>query len=264
MNFHAIQFNAILHDSKTNRCEVERLVSEIKAIEGDFIVLQEMTDTGWSMKLDRITGIGTVDWACSLSKKYKCWLQVGWADRQGDLGKNCVTICGPTGEPVGTYTKLFTCNPMRENEYFGSGNELLIVDLGELSICPTICYDIRFPEMYRIAALAGVDVFTVSSSWPQRRIAHWELLLRARAVENQAFVVASNRVGKDAISLWGGSSMIISHMGEVIRQGSEKDTQTISANIDAKFAHQWQNEFKVLKDMRKELIGSCKVTKIKA
>jgi len=264
MEFHALQFNAILHDWKANRAEVERLISEINLTEGDFIVLQEMTDTGWSMKLDRIVGIRTVDWACTLSKKYNCWIQVGWADREGERGKNCVTICGPTGDSVGTYTKVFTCNPMRENEYFDAGNELLIVDLGELLVCPTICYDLRFPELWRIGALAGVDVFTVSSSWPQQRIAHWEILLRARAVENQAFVVATNRVGKDAISQWGGRSMIINHMGDVVCQGSELNTETISANIDAKYARQWQNEFKVLKDMRKEMIGSCKVTKIKA
>jgi len=109
-----------------------------------------------------------------------------------------------------------------------------------------------------------VTVFTVSSSWPQRRIAHWEILLRARAVENQAFVVAANRVGKDAISLWGGKSMIISHMGDVICQGSQTETEIISAKIDAKLALRWQNEFQVHKDIRKELLGSCKVTKIKA
>jgi omega-amidase len=264
MKFHAVQYNATLHDWKRNRLEVEKLMSEIEFFSSDFVVLQEMTDTGWSMKLDRITGIGTLEWACKLSAKYNCYLQVGWTDCDGDRGKNCVTICSPNGKPIGTYTKVFTCNPMRENEYFDAGNELLIFDLGECKVCPLICYDLRFPELWRKAALVGVDVFTLSSSWPEKRIAHWETLLRARAIENQAFVVAANRTGKDAVSLWGGNSMIISHMGDVICQGSETETEIISANIDAKLAHQWQNEFNVLKDLREALIGSFKVTKIKA
>jgi len=264
MKFHAMQYNATLHDWKANRLQVEQLMGEIEFVGSDFVVLQEMTDTGWSMKLDRITQIGTVEWACELAKKYNCWLQVGWADCESDRGKNCVVICSPNGDPVGTYTKVFTCNPMREDEHFDCGNELLIVDLGECSVCPLICYDLRFPELWRIAAVEGVDVFTVSSSWPEKRIAHWETLLKARAIENQAYVVAANRIGKDAISLWGGNSMIVSHMGETLCSGSSSEIEIISAIIDPSLAHQWRNEFKVLDDLRQEMLGTFKVTRIKA
>ena len=264
MQFHAVQYNSILHNWEANRLEVETLISEISLTDGDFIVLQEMTDTGWSMKLDRIAGIGTVDWACELSKKHCCWIQVGWTEIEGTRGKNCVTICSPYGKPVGTYTKVFTCNPMHENDYFDEGNEIIIVDLGELTICPFICYDLRFPELWRIAAIAGVDIFTVSSSWPMARISHWVTLLKARAIENQAFIVASNRIGKDAISLWGGTSIIISHMGEVLDKGSETQTEIISANPDLDQLKLWRNDFSVLHDVQKDLIGSIKVTKIKA
>lgn len=264
MQFHAVQFDATLHNWKKNRLEVEKQISKLKLIDNDFIVLQEMTDTGWSMKLDRITGIGTLEWACGLAKKYRSWIQVGWADRDGDRGKNCVTICSPAGEIVGTYTKVFTCNPMNENDYYESGNELIIVDLGDLAVCPSICYDLRFPELLRPAAVKGVDVFTVSSSWPHIRIAHWSLLLKARSIENQAFVVASNRIGEDAIALWGGTSMIVSPLGEVIEEGSETNTEVISAIIDPSISKEWRRDFPVLEDVREELIGSIKVTEIKA
>jgi predicted amidohydrolase len=96
------------------------------------------------------------------------------------------------------------------------------------------------------------------------RISHWVTLLKARAIENQAFIVASNRIGKDAISLWGGTSMIISHMGEVLSKGSETQTEIISANPDLDQLKQWRNDFSVLDDVQKDLIGSIKVTKIKA
>ena len=76
-----------------------------------------------------------------------------------------------------------------------------------------ICYDLRFPELWRPAAIEGVDVFTISSSWPLARIRHWEGMLAGRAIENQAAIVASNRVGKDSIATWGGTSMIVSEHG---------------------------------------------------
>lgn len=264
MQFHAMQFDAILHDWQVNRQRAERLIAQSNVQESDFVVFPEMTDTGWSMKLELITNIGTVDWACMLAKKFRCWIQVGWAGRDGDKGKNCVTICSPAGEEVGTYTKVFTCNPLGENEYYEAGNELLIVDLGEVRVCPSICYDLRFPELLRPAAVKGVDVFTVSSSWPQKRIAQWRSLLKARAIENQAYVVASNRTGKDTIALWGGTSMIISHLGEVVSEASETSIKTISSVIDPLLAKQWQRDFPALQDVRKELIGSIKVTQITA
>ncbi|MDP7008959.1 MAG: nitrilase-related carbon-nitrogen hydrolase [Phycisphaerales bacterium] len=264
MLFHALQFNAKLHNIAENRTVVERMLNGINTTKDTFVVLQEMTDTGWSMKLDRITNVGTVDWACELAKTYGCWIQVGWTDNEGAFGKNCVTICSPSGERVGTYTKVFTCNPMCENEYFKTGDSLLIVDIGGVKICPSICYDIRFPELWRPAAAQGVDVFTVSSSWPLVRIAHWEILLRARAIENQAYVVASNRIGKDAVSEWGGTSLILSHMGEILSKGSETETECISSTLDLTRSNQWKKEFAAIQDIQKDLLGTIKVTKIKA
>ena len=264
MQFHVLQYDPILHDWKANRQKVEDLIATATVCEGDFIVLPEMTDTGWSMKLDLIANIGSVDWACTLAKKYKCWIQVGWANCDGGKGKNCATICSPSGEPVGTYAKVFTCNPLGENEYYDAGNELLIVDLDGLRVCPSICYDLRFPELWRPAAVKGVDVFTVSSSWPHKRIAQWRSLLIARAIENQAFVVASNRTGEDTIALWGGNSMIVSHLGKVVSEASETSINTISASIDPTISRQWKQEFPALQDVRSELIGSIKVVQVTA
>jgi len=264
MQFHAIQHDVLPGDIKGTRASIENQIASVQAKGSDFVVLQEMTDTGWSMKLDEITGIGTVKWACTVAKQFGIWLQVGWADRVEGVGKNCVTLCSPVGEAVATYTKVHTCNPLNEGKYYSRGDALIILDLGTITICPLICYDVRFPELWRHAALAGVDVFTVSSSWPLERIQHWRSLLIARAIENQAFVVASNRVGKDNIATWGGLSIVISPLGEVLSQATELDETTLSATIDPNLARLWRKEFPTLEDIQKELLGNIKVHYITA
>jgi predicted amidohydrolase len=153
---------------------------------------------------------------------------------------------------------------LNEGKYYGRGEELIILDLGNVTICPLICYDVRFPELWRHAALAGVDVFTVSSSWPLPRIQHWRSLLIARAIENQAFVVASNRVGKDDLATWGGLSIVIDPLGEVIAQATETDETTLSATIAPELARNWRKEFPAIDDIQKELLGNIKVRHISA
>ena len=264
MQFHAVQHDVVPDDWQATRDAIAKQLDDANLVNGDFVVLSEMTDTGWSMDLENITGIGTVDWACTLANTHNVWIQVGWVDRVDDRGKNCVTICSPEGDPVATYTKVFTCNPFGENEHFDTGNELVVVDLGEIKVCPIICYDVRFPELWRPAALSGVDVFTVSSSWPLSRISHWRAMLASRAIENQAFVVASNRVGKDKIATWGGSSIIASPHGEILGAGNETETQIISSGIDPKIARSWRDEFPVLQDVQEDLIGKITVREVTA
>ena len=80
MQFHAIQHDVISQDFNSTRTSIENQIASAQPSRGDFVVLQEMTDTGWSMQLDKIAGIGTVEWACTVANKFGIWLQVGWAD----------------------------------------------------------------------------------------------------------------------------------------------------------------------------------------
>ena len=127
-----------------------------------------------------------------------------------------------------------------------------------------ICYDVRFPELWRPAAVTGVDVFTISSSWPLPRISHWKSLLIGRALENQAFIVASNRVGKDSLATWGGLSIVISPLGEVLSEASKTEEETLSETIDPNIARNWRIDFPVMNDVREELLGKIEVNQISA
>jgi len=264
MKFHALQHDIVPDNFEATRTNIENQIDKAQTRNGDFVVMQEMTDTGWSMDLNTITGIGTVEWACILAKQFGVWIQVGWADVTEGRGKNCVSICSPEGESIATYTKVFTCSPLNEGNFFDSGEELVVVDLGEVTVCPLICYDVRFPELWRPAAIAGVDVFTVSSSWPRIRIAHWRALLLARAIENQTFVVASNRVGQDTLAEWGGNSLLCSPLGEVLAEATEVNPQTISGDINREVVQKWREDFPAMDDVKKELIGKIEVREITA
>ena len=264
MNFHALQHDVVHGDVNGTQHALELQLSQAHIHAGDVVVLQEMAVSGWSMDIHAVSDIGSVEWALERSKHYGIWLQIGWAKRDGDRGTNCVTLCSPTGDRVATYEKHFTCNPFHEDSTYDCGNELLIVDIAGIRLCPLICYDLRFPELWRLAAQVGADVFTVSSSWPLSRIDHWKSLLIARAIENQAYVVGANRIGSDAIAAWGGCSMVISPKGEILAQCGESEEATICAEVDLKIANNWREEFDVLGDIKEELLGSINVRKVTA
>ncbi len=259
MQFHALQFDAIKNDVTANRSTVEQLCSKLPLTGKDFIVLQEMTDTGWSMDIHAIGDTDSLRWASGLSSTLQAWIQVGFATKLGERGVNCVSICSPKGEVVTTYEKSYTCNPFGENETYDCGDALKIVEIEGLRVCPLICYDVRFPELWRLAALEGVDVFTVSSSWPMARINQWRGLLVGRAIENQAVVVASNRTGTDDIAPWGGMSLIISNQGDVLEEASLDCDEAISANVDADAIREWKEAFPVFDDVKRELLGKMRV-----
>jgi omega-amidase len=260
MQFHAVQHDVIQDDHKATRTLIESLLETATPAKGDFVVLQEMTDTGWSLEVESISNNGTVEWANSLAKHFGIWIQAGWVNTNGKRGSNCVSICSPQGEEKARYTKIFTCKPLNENNYYDAGNEIVILHIDEMTVCPLICYDLRFPELWRLASIEGVDVFTESSSWPRTRIRHWDALITARAVENQAFVVGCNRSGKDAFVEWGGSSRIVSPLGELLADAPETGNHVISANVEYENARKWRHSFPALDDIRKELLGNIKVT----
>ena len=186
---------------------------------------------------------------------------MGWVQRDGTRGRNQTTICSPEGDAVATYTKIHSCNPLGEGERFTSGNHLVIVDTGRARLCPLTCYDLRFPEIWRLAALEGVDIFSLAANWPACRIEHWTKLVQARAIENQAYVVAANRFGKDKEMQYGGRSAIVSFDGTILAEATDATCMVISASCDLKAAAAWQSEFPAAGDIHREFLGSVGIKK---
>jgi omega-amidase len=145
---------------------------------------------------------------------------------------NTFTILSPEGKITARYNKIHLFHPMQEHESCQPGDHLQTVDLSHVTAGLAICYDIRFPELFRSYALKGTSLFFIPAQWPLKRIEHWKLLIRARAVENLSFVVAVNCAGKIGDDYFGGSSAVISPWGETLVEGSELDEELLQVEID--------------------------------
>ncbi len=259
MNFAAIQYDIAWEDKEANHRIVEQMLAEADLAPGTFVLLPELGDTGFSFNLEKTVDDRSLIWAKDLARKTGLWIQVGYPAIGDDgRGRNCATILSPEGREIATYGKVHPFSFGREIEFFTGGDRLVTTPCDESIICPLICYDLRFPELWRLGAAGGTsggaaggaEVFTIGASWPDARQSHWRALLIARAIENQAFVVACNRVGEDPHLSYAGGSLIISPKGKVLAEAGEEPA-VIQAELDLNILRQWRKDFPALADMKK-------------
>lgn len=259
MHVAAIQYDIAWEDKAANHATLERMIEDAALAPGTLILLPELGDTGFSFDLDAIVDDRTVAWAAGVARRRGCVLQAGYAERGADhKGRNCSAILSSRGETLGVYRKVHPFSYGRESEHYSGGDRLLIVPVEGAAVCPMICYDLRFPELWRLAAAAGAEVFTIGASWPAARQAHWRSLLVARAIENQAFVVAANRTGRDPHLSYEGGSLIVSPTGEILAEAGDAPA-VLSADLDLAQLRRWREAFPALRDMRKDLLGAIPV-----
>ncbi len=142
---------------------------------------------------------------------------------------NTSFLFDPNGRIIGKYNKIHLFPLMGEDKYFNRGKECRTykTEFGNFGII--ICYDIRFPELTRKLTLSGAEIVFVPSQFPSQRLDHWKTLIRARAIENQIFVVAVNRVGKDSKNSFCGNSMVVDPWGEVLTSKNEKEGAMVTS-----------------------------------
>jgi predicted amidohydrolase len=137
---------------------------------------------------------------------------------------NTAALFGPDGRRVGAYRKVHLWAPLGEVEHLSPGEAMPAFDLPWGRVAMAICYDLRFPELWRRLADTGAQLVLIPAEWPTRRVEHWRLLLRARAVENQLFVAGCNRAGADADGEFGGHSAVVDPWARVLADaGSEPE-----------------------------------------
>ncbi|MHC4956934.1 MAG: nitrilase-related carbon-nitrogen hydrolase [Planctomycetota bacterium] len=137
----------------------------------------------------------------------------------GEGPQNVAACAGPDGSILARYAKLHPFAYAGEDAHYRRGDELPVFDLGGLRCAMLVCYDLRFPEAFRDATLRGAQAFFVIANWPLPRLAHWRALLVARAIENQAYVIGVNRIGRDPNAEYASSSMAVDPMGAVLHEG---------------------------------------------
>jgi len=257
--FAAVQHDIVWEDPAATRAGVERLLAAAPPPRGAFLLLPELGDTGFSFDLDRVCGSGAVEWAAGLAQSHGVHLQVGHAERGADgLGRNRASIVGPCGGVLAEYDKVHPFSFAGEERHYRGGESIALLQAGAFVVCPMICYDLRFPELWRLATLAGAEVFTIGAEWLSLRSPHWRSLLIARAIENQAFVVACNRVGEDPRYRYLGGSLIVAPTGEVLAEAGSGE-EVVSSHLDPELLHRSRSTFPALADLRRSLLGSIPV-----
>ncbi|MBB6218973.1 putative amidohydrolase [Anaerosolibacter carboniphilus] len=236
MKIAMIQVNIEFGNPETNRKKMVEMIEKAAQGQPDIIVLPEMWNTSFSLKnLHEIadkSGEPTKTIIGNLAKKYHINIVAGSvADVHGDLVHNRLYVFDRDGNVKSHYDKAHLIQQAREHEFLTAGKSTEVFRLDEVICGAIICYDIRFPELARTVALKGAKVLFIPAQWPETRIEHWKALVIARAIENQMYVVAVNRIGSEFKADFPGKSLVVDPWGKILVESDDQE-QIVHVEID--------------------------------
>ncbi|MEI6135663.1 MAG: nitrilase-related carbon-nitrogen hydrolase [Desulfomonile sp.] len=255
MRIALVSLDQAWEDKVKNRVRVSEQVEEAVSAGAVLVVFPEMTLTGFTMNL----GSAGEDPHDSETVKFfknlaidKITIAFGVVHVDAGQGTNKLIVVGQEGNFVASYTKIHSFSYAQENKYFRAGETPVFFGLNGLCIGLTICYDLRFPALYQALA-RNCDVIINIANWPERRLEHWDTLLRARAIENQVFMVGVNRTGVDGNGLkYERSSKVFGPSGKLI-QPVFSDGLIDVVELDEAAVRETRTEFPVVSDRRDDL-----------
>jgi omega-amidase len=238
------QFDQVWEDAAANRARITSLVDAC-AEPFDWIVFPEMTLSAFTMDVARAT-LTPEDHAffAELARRRQAWVSFGGVEG----GFNKLITLDRGGRHVNEYAKQHLYSFAGEDKAYRFGSTARTFDLEGLRVTPAICFDLRFPHEFWDAA-ERTDLYVVIASWPMKRADHWMTLLKARAVENQAYVVGVDRTGNDPTLEYSGNSMIYDPMGRVVLDSGETEGVHVSTvAVDAAQVAKTRQRFPFLAD----------------
>ena len=290
MNVICCQLDIAWEDRPANYSKVNALLERVDISAGDLIILPEMFSTGFTMNVHgavKVPPQSAEDFLHDTARRTKAFLLGGVANTANtgtdvlyqDMqdtgrdtgtnrgyntsvpvypsvpvyrGRNQAVAFNPNGERVCGYTKMRLFTPAGESEHYDRGLDVEVFDWSGMKASPLICYDLRFPELFRLAAGRGAELFAVIANWPKCRHEHFLALLKARAIENQAYVVGVNRCGSDERHSYAGGSIIFDPYGTPLAQAADNEC-TIISPIDPNSLRSYRRDFPTLIDMTKSV-----------
>lgn len=250
----ALQFDISWENKPANFARVRALLSKAAPEPGSLVALPEMFATGFSMNaatLAEAHGGETEQFLGALAKEFGVTI-VGGAAIRGDDGRarNLALGFSPAGERICSYAKMRPFTLGQEDQHYAAGEWPTTFQWGECTVSPFICYDVRFPELFRdVARSHQPQLFVVIANFPEKRISHWVRLLQARAIENQAYVLGVNRVGDDPYYHYNGRSVVIDPQGDLVADAGETEG-VIQAPLDLDQLARYRAGLPFLKDLR--------------
>jgi predicted amidohydrolase len=253
MKITAVQLDIVWENKPANHQKARALLERARPEQGSLVLLPEMFATGFSMNVAGVTDSHTQEthrFLGQTARELGIHLMGGLVTHTPDgRGLNEAVVFGPDGNELHRYAKMQPFTLGGESDHYAPGPCVTTFRWHDFTVSPFICYDLRFPELFRRAARRGATVLTVIANWPVARTEHWTTLLRARAIENLAYVIGVNRVGSDPELTYPGRSMIIDPKGNVLADAGEREC-TITADLDPCVVHDWRRDFPALADMR--------------
>ncbi|NVM57439.1 MAG: carbon-nitrogen family hydrolase [Desulfobacterales bacterium] len=249
-----IQFDIRRGELEWNVAMVKKRIASLAEHGVQLVLLPEMWSAGFAnerlRELSEITP-RVLQNLSDLSKRLHLTIIGSLPENGADGVYNTAYVVDRDGSVAGVYRKVHLFSPTAEDRYFKPGRKAVVCQTSLGSIGLMICYDLRFPELCRSLALQGATMVAIMAQWPVERVVHWKVLLKARAIENQLFVLGANRCGKDGGLVYGGHSRIISPYGEVLARAGKRSA-TLSATIDLSLVERTRKQIPCLQERMPE------------
>jgi omega-amidase len=260
MKIAAAQISCAIGDRAANLRKVREFSERAKKSGSELILFPEMVDTGYSMPMIQKHAAawneGAVPELQKIARELSIAIVCGVSDRDGERIYNAQVFIDRNGQQLAKYRKthLVTAAPLDERICFTPGDEFVSCKANDFNFGLSICYDLRFPEMCRTLAVKhGTNAFVTSSAWPSVRVEHLRILVLARAIENQSYLILSNRVGTDDGVTFCGTSAIIDPYGAILAAASVDREELLQAEISTEVVDLVRDRMKAFEHRRGDL-----------
>jgi omega-amidase len=250
------QMNIALGDVRKNSNTAEEMVAEAARRGSHLIVFPELWSTGYALDQSRELAaqlnVGIFASVATLATENRISIVGSLLEKRGLEVSNSATFFAPNGRLMGVYRKIHLFRLMEEDRWLQPGAAPLLMELPWGTTAIAICYDLRFPELFRRYAVQGAKMVVIPAEWPIERVDHWRTLLQARAIENQCFIVATNSAGQTGDKFYGGHSMIVDPWGKIAIEAGETPL-LVTAEIDMDYVDAVRAKIPVLEDRRPDV-----------
>ena len=254
MKIATVSLNQIWEDKKTNIDLCEKFIRESSNKSADVVIFPEMTLTGFSpgniLLIENIYNSHTLEWFGKLANKYSINIIFGAClqEKGKSLPFNMLCIADKKGAVIPLYAKTHLFTHANEDQYLIPGDKVVTYKIGDMVFGLAICYDLRFPELFSTMA-SSCDAIIIIANWPSSRADHWNILLRARAIENECIVFGVNRTGVDGNKIkYDESSLMVMPDGST-ESAYFSSTDLSIYKINKHQVEEYRNNFPTIKDI---------------
>lgn len=253
MRIVTVSLDQIWEDKESNIKQIKRLMLDISHVDPDLVIFPEMTLTGFTMNAETmsedLSHSQTIEFFSHLAVEYNTTIAFGVILKTREKPTNNLAVVSSGGSVMARYEKIHPFSYSGESDCYSKGEDVVYLKIKDFTVGLTICYDLRFPELYQTLS-KHCDTIINIANWPARRVADWMLLLHARALENQCYMIGVNRTGIDGKGLeYAKSSAVIGPKGIDVKSTSMNDIVDVF-EIEKNEVDSYRESFPVKNDRR--------------